>query len=312
MKALLVFTLLVTTFATASIGLTQGENLNIATANKLFEKQQDETAFELIKQACLEEEGEGIIRLWIEKNKSFLQGIAIQNRSTTKWTPCTECRTISLENIKGKDLLKGWAFAILGDGLGAIGGYAVYKDKQRALQLEYEQNNPVPLPDMNQIEKKIHKYEILRTSIESCTACTKHNLITASIEKRDSLIDLLQKIQELKKESTLKRKDFISYDIASPHIARASQLVFIADQANTLSIGHSEEALRQAARVLVQGSYADILQESQDDVKEQFIETFRKIKELAGKAELEELQVLQTLHDKISSESKRGPDRWWN
>ena len=52
--------------------------------------------------------------------------------------------------------------------------------------------------------------------------------------------------------------------------------------------------------------------EADEIVRDQFFAVFRALKELVGKEEFEELKVLQTLSDSISSEQKKGSERWWS
>ena len=59
------------------------------------------------------------------------------------------------------------------------------------------------------------------------------------------------------------------------------------------------------------GAYNDILLESYEDVRDQFYDTLKKLKNTAGDKELEDLKVLQTLTDSSSRQKQNGADKWW-
>ena len=98
-------------------------------------------------------------------------------------------------------------------------------------------------------------------------------------------------------------------------MARTQQLIYISvlkAPLKTPSFGRDKNLAREAAKVLAAGCGQNTLMEADEIVRDQFFAVFRALKELVGKEEFEELKVLQTLSDSISSEQKKGSERWWS
>ena len=106
-----------------------------------------------------------------------------------------------------------------------------------------------------------------------------------------------------------RRCKYISYDAISPALNRAKQLIFLSENAKILSIGHSMDYLRQAVEFIGQGAGdQELVLEAEPDVRMEFLEVYRLLKETAGTAEFDE--VFARLQDKIGGERSLGYQRW--
>lgn len=110
------------------------------------------------------------------------------------------------------------------------------------------------------------------------------------------------------KEDFIKsRTRYVSYVIISPRLAVASQLVSLAKNENLLIT--NEDFLRQAAvEMAFTGS---LLKSANEEVRVQFAEVYRELKDAAGKVQLDECKVITTLIDKIG-DAELGGEMWYN
>lgn len=106
----------------------------------------------------------------------------------------------------------------------------------------------------------------------------------------------MNKIKELRKNLDTYYRDFFSYEVASPILAKTQQLIFIADTSKTFGV--DENILRDAARLL--GTLNDdIFLHVNQDVRNQFLDVYKELKDKAGKEQIEEMQAIQTMQDKF-------------
>ncbi|WP_415519888.1 MAG: hypothetical protein ACEB74_05970 [Desulfovibrio aminophilus] len=110
------------------------------------------------------------------------------------------------------------------------------------------------------------------------------------------------------KEDFIKsRTRYVSYVIISPRLAVASQLVYLAKNENLLIT--NEDFLRQAA--VAMAFTGPLLKSANEDVRVQFAEVYRELKDAAGKVQLDEYKVITTLIDKIGN-GELGGEVWYD
>lgn len=117
-----------------------------------------------------------------------------------------------------------------------------------------------------------------------------------SRDDQEICLGYMKKIALLRKDLDSYYRNFFSYDVASPILAKTQQLIFIADTSKI--IGVDENVLRDAARLL--GSLNDdLFLYVNQDVRNQFLDVYKSLKEKAGKAQIEEIGAIQTMQDKF-------------
>lgn len=109
-------------------------------------------------------------------------------------------------------------------------------------------------------------------------------------------LDYMNKLKDLRKNLDTYYRDFFSYEVASPILAKTQQLIFIADTSKTFGV--DDNILRDAARLL--GTLNDdIFLHVNQDVRNQFLDVYKELKDKAGKEQIEEMKAIQTMQDKF-------------
>lgn len=106
----------------------------------------------------------------------------------------------------------------------------------------------------------------------------------------------LKDLTELKKKLDTYFRNFFSYEIASPTLARTQQLIFMADESKTFGV--DENLMREAAKTLGLLN-DDVMRYVNQDVRNQFLDVIKSFKDKAGKELNEELKVVHSLQDKF-------------
>jgi hypothetical protein len=97
--------------------------------------------------------------------------------------------------------------------------------------------------------------------------------------------------------------------VVSPCLAATSQLIYIAKK-KTWLWGADEDTLREAARVFVSAAPEQLLRESNQDVRLQFLRVYSEFREVASAALKEELKAIQPVTDKIAG-NRLDRSAWW-
>jgi len=124
-------------------------------------------------------------------------------------------------------------------------------------------------------------------------------------------------LKQIRQATIQDRAAFVSYEVISPGLARAEQLVFLSVLKGKASpkMGvlprPAKAELDKAAKFMAQVATEDTLRSAYEPVRDQFRKVLSMIKDTAKEAQFEDLKVLQTLTDTISMDKKLGPERWW-
>ncbi|WP_165076027.1 MULTISPECIES: hypothetical protein [unclassified Desulfovibrio] len=117
-----------------------------------------------------------------------------------------------------------------------------------------------------------------------------------SRDDQEICLGYMKKIASLRKDLDSYYRNFFSYEVASPILAKTQQLIFIADTSKI--IGVDENVLRDAARLL--GTLNDdLFLYINQEVRNQFLDVYKNLKETAGKSQIEEMAAIQTMQDKF-------------
>jgi hypothetical protein len=181
----------------------------------------------------------------------------------------------------------------------------------RRKEFEYESTHPVRTLSTSQIRDTLNMYKLLKESYFTMMRILDQLMVQANGGNLDEAIELKTAQKEYFEDVAQRRCQFISYDVISPALNRTKQLIFLSESAKILSIGHSMDYLREAVEFMGQGAGdQQLILEAERDVRMEFIEVYRLLKETAGTAEFEELRVFAKLQDKIGEERRLGYQRW--
>jgi len=188
----------------------------------------------------------------------------------------------------------------------AYNGDLAYQRNDKSIEgLKTKHIHLVPIRNAKQI---LTKYNELRKSQQALKRLLNRYIKESNINEFKTLLSILKNYKNLKNKIKTQRTNFVSYSVVSPYLADAHRNIIIS---NDDAIGHDESYLQKSARLMAKGAYNDILLESNEDVRNQFYNVFKLLKETAGEKELEDLKVLQTLMDSSSKQKQNGADKWW-
>jgi hypothetical protein len=180
----------------------------------------------------------------------------------------------------------------------------------RGKNQDYEEVHPVQTCALDKAKEIIAQFDELKQSEQQLKSLLEKRAIESTGLELKVALDLLDTQEQTTARLKNARCAYASYDVVSPYLARSSQLIYIANIKNTL--GHSKEFLQQAAVALNTGAYGSLLGQCQQDVRMQFVEVWKEIKDTAGAAELEVLKTLQSYADTISGDKPTNVDAWWS
>ena len=255
---------------------------------------------------------DGEIRLlqqWLDLDERWSRELQTANHMTkpTYFVP---------QSVEATSLLRSTSPVLASLMFGPIAGLIVYKELDRKKLVAREESHALPVADIIKAKATLGEYDELRTSQSQLRGILKASIrdksLTSEIQEYQALFG-----QHYSYASRLikARTEYLSYDLLSPNMARTQQLIYISvlkAPLKTPSFGRDKNLAREAAKVLAAGCGQNTLMEADEIVRDQFFAVFRALKELVGKEEFEELKVLQTLSDSISSEQKKGSERWWS
>ena len=185
-------------------------------------------------------------------------------------------------------------------------------EQSRQALLSTANAQPLPEVDIRTARIILDDYDGLKESQRRLRA-----LLKVTIKEMVSVGELTERQHLYEQHCTLatqivdSRTNYLSFDVISPDLARADQLIYVSRMSKGGLGGHDEDILRHAALVVGRVCRQDSLFGADERVREQFLHTFRDMKRVAAATELEDLKMLQTLADTLSDE-KKGPGAWWD
>lgn len=259
---------------------------------------------------------DGDIRLlqqWIDLDERWSRELQTANHMTkpTYFVP---------QSVEATSLLRRASPVLAYLMFGSSSGWIVYtgsKELDRKKLVAREESHALPVADIIKAKATLGEYDGLRTSQSQLRGILKASIrdksLTSEIEECQALFG---RHDSYASRLIKARTEYLSYDLLSPNFARSQQLIYLSCLKAILKtpslFGHDKNLASEAAKVLAAGCGQNTLMEADEIVRDQFFAVFRALKELVGKEEFEELKVLQTLSDSISSEQKKGSERWWS
>lgn len=281
---------------------------------KFLEKQgEHEVARKILQNLFHETDDISILHEWIEFDQKIFHDLSLLNdhKSIHSWTVFDpKKKETKAEKIKryGKNI-----FVLINTfGISGVPQYLWDSETNRKKIIQFEFDYPYPTISIDEARKVINSYDVLKRSSNILVKNLDFLLMRPDVKNVEEVLKIKSELNDHFKQVAFTRSNYISYDVISPSLNRAKQLIFLADNAKLLSIGHSSDLLREAVKVMEQGAYHEIILQAHQDVRDEFLEVYKLLKNTAGSAEFEELKVFGTLQDKISRERMLGYERWQN
>ena len=125
-------------------------------------------------------------------------------------------------------------------------------------------------------------------------------------------------LSSIKERLKTNRTRFLSYEVVSPYLYEAHCHLFsgIADDWRVSSFNKKypkdvEAFKTKGVKLLAKACHKDWLYSCSQDVRDQFLEIQRFVKNNVAEREYEEYKVIMTLGDCIGPDKVRGADYWW-
>lgn len=182
--------------------------------------------------------------------------------------------------------------------------------KASAKQREIVSQMQIALMGKNQIQDIMEQYDVLRDSYNDQWKLLNEELQTNSTEL-DSILPLLKKMEQFKKQLKSDRTVFLSYNAISPYLFESGRLLFLADSDYLALKGKDKSALDEAVKTLAMACHKKWLYETNEDVRLQFIAIQTWLKQIANKVQLEDYKVFTTFYDTNDPSKPRGGDAWF-
>lgn len=245
---------------------------------------------------------------WVELDKEMFSRLRRNNNhfSFQPWTPYD----YSANETKTGKALRWGKYGLIALGLGSVAALA-QSEYDRRKEFDHEISHPVETLPKSQIQITLDRYKMLKRSHLDLMRVFDQMLVQKEGDALNTAIELRKTQKQYYEDVAQRRCKYISYDVISPALNRAKQLIFLSENAEILSLGHSMDYLRQAVEFIEQGAGGqELLLEAELDVRMEFLEVLKLLKETAGTSEFEELRVFAKLQDKIRGERSMGYQRW--
>jgi len=291
----------------------QSHDESIKRAKFLEKKGEHEVARKILQNLFHETDDLAVLNEWIDLDRKIFHDLSLLNKQKllhSRFNPEKIYPKGEILKEFGKSfLINPWSPI-----LSTISSWDSIWDVEirRKKIIQFESDNPYPTIFIDEARKDINLYDVLKRSCNTLVKNLDFLLERPDVKNVEDLLKIKSELNDHFKQVAFTRSNYISYDVISPSLNRTKQLIFLAENAKILSIGHSSDLLREAVKVMEQGAYHEIILQAHQDVRDEFLEVYKLLKNTAGSAEFEELKVFGTLQDKISRERMLGYERWQN
>lgn len=242
------------------------------------------------------------IQRWLEFDEKWADELKAHSHNT-------EASSFTAQTTERADsaVTRFFVSGLLGDRVGPV---AIAEMKREEL-ISMEEAHPLPEVDIKEVKAIFDEFNCVKASESRLRQLLKSALKEGPEPRLSEYNALYKRHDELAASIIKTRTCYISFDVISPNLARAEQLVHLSDLKSPV-IGHDKDTLAQAAKCISKVCDQNALLESDETVRDQFVRVFKAIKGMAGTEEFEDLKVLQTLCDSAATEQKKGAERWWD
>ncbi len=161
-----------------------------------------------------------------------------------------------------------------------------------------------------QSAKILSQYEIIQDSLKTYIVfLTKSYPIDDNDVIKQEYFSIRDKVELLRRELIDARCNYVSYRIISPALAKVSKEHYLA---TFKWLGLDDKSkLRNSIIELTHSFHNEWLFTSTEEVRIQYCDVVKSLKNDVGKAEWEEFKTLSTMLDSNDPSKPRGADAWW-
>ena len=242
-----------------------------------------EIARDVLENAVLPNYDTTALQRWLEFDEKWaadLRSKLHENKPTSFQPQAIFPTTREIEGQAFWEGLAGGSGIVLGPYLSSGADRVLSETKRRQL-VSGEEAHPLPEVNIGDAKKVLEDFNRLKTSESRLrgllNGAMKEGTRLAVIQlsrpeqKRDQLFDSIVKA----------RTDYLSFDVISPNLARAEQLIYLSDLREPIW-GHDEKVLADAAKVIEKVCDQGLLLESDEMVRDQFMLVQKALKKMAG------------------------------
>lgn len=168
-----------------------------------------------------------------------------------------------------------------------------------------------PLQNKNVINPILDQYDILKQNMISYLELLKKNYtINADEAEKERYFALKKRMENLKQRIMDSRCNFVSYHAISPALAESSKLLYLATFKSL--VFDDKQKIKDSVILLCRSFHKEWLYTASEDVRIQFCDVVKEMKDVVGDAEWNEFETLTTLLDSADNSKKRGASAWWD
>lgn len=282
--------------------------------NSLDERGEYKIAYELINDCLVHHYSLDNLKYAIEHAEKHLSALQSHNVLTQKSAFILPKGRSNWEIVKDYFKIQVASnvaeYLIPGGGIIGIGGYwKALSDADKAnYQCAVEQ--VFTLAEKEKANEIVAQYDILRISLKKyLDILTKSYPAGEAYEIKQDYFNTRDRGEALKKNLIDARCNYISYQIISPALAEVSKEYYLATF-KWLEFD-DKQIIKDSITLLTHSFHNEWLFASTEEVRMQYCEMVRTLKDGIGKAEWEELKTVTTLLDSNDPSKPRGADAWW-
>ena len=239
------------------------------------------------------------IQYALEHAEKHLSTLRLHNTITQK-----TAFVIPEDKNEGKRLA-ALASVFLLPGLGSVIAAVVESDADWEL-CERARKQEFTLIEKEVANSIISQYEVARESVKKYLEILIKSYPTGDTEEAKQIFFTTKSRADALKQNLMDaRCNYVSYRIISPVLAEVSKEHYIA------TLLEDKHKIKDSILLLTHAFHTEWLYTSKEDIRLQFCELVKALKDDIGKAEWEELKTVTTLLDSNDPSKPRGAEAWW-
>ena len=189
-------------------------------------------------------------------------------------------------------------------------------DAQRVVVANRYLNTTTLLP-ADEAQKELDRYDAVKRVVDELNRVVVLRIKSAD-EDMDHYIGVKKRLSSIKRRLKTNRTRYLSYEVVSPYLYEAHCHLFVGisddwrkSSVNTAHPALVEDCKTKGVKLLAKACHKEWLYSCSQDVRDQFLEIQRFMKENVAEREYEEYKVIMTLTDCNDPSKVRGADCWW-
>ena len=157
------------------------------------------------------------------------------------------------------------------------------------------------------IKQVINQFDLLKKNLKLYQTMLRNYPLHGTQEEKNIYLKQNEILENTCERTIRSYCLFISYEVISPCLAETSKSLYIA----TIGI-NDKEKIKEAVFFLCRAFHKEWLYAADEEVRLQFCDVVKEMKDIIGSEEWEELKMLTTLLDCRDNSKNRGTSVWWN